>query len=234
MRLSYKIETNQEKIVDEYDRFCKMGKIDSQQLDDNYKNMRNAFVEKYWELKNQGYLDYKLDLYFGLFIYDYLNNQNDFTNIYESNYNFWRYIAVFVIPDIISDRFGIGTEEKYRTHFYKKTVRIYPYTLYWYIHLSWQGDYTSTLELLKDNTTDEILQFVERPSKVGINLELYRTIIKKYSLLRRDDKFININGKKITKFRLVLTKNTCKMLVIRPELYPGGIFEYVNMLFCDL
>ena len=49
--------------------------------------------------------------------------------------------------------------------FYKKGVRLYSGKLWWYIHLSWQGDLEQTKSILINNSTDTILQIVERPGK---------------------------------------------------------------------
>jgi hypothetical protein len=102
---------------------------------------------KYNEIKvesksktNKSELHYR-DMHFGLFLYEYLNSQKDFTPKYESSYDFWRYISVCVIPDIVADRWDIDKSD----HFYSKPTGIYPFQVYWYIKLSWQGtkDYQS-------------------------------------------------------------------------------------------
>lgn len=151
--------------------------------------------------------------------YNYLNQQNDFTLKYESNYDFWRYFAVCVIPDIIAKRWNVTKSD----HFYSKPTGIYPFQVYWYIKLSWQGTKDKTINILRENQEDQILNLVDRPSSIGINLELYRRIMYKLS-------FINPNERQ-KKFRAVMLKNTAKLVNIRPELYDGGIDAYVDMLY---
>ena len=41
------------------------------------------------------------------------------------------------------------------------------------------------------------------------------------------------NNKKISLFRLILIYNTSKLTILKPELYPGGVEAYVNMLYYD-
>lgn len=224
--MPYKI-LESDKIISIYEQYLLNQQIHEEKLDHNYLKLRKFLLDRYELYKEQKYEKYELDLNLGLDFYEFLNNEKDFNRAYESNVDFWKYIAVFVIPDIIADRHGIENVE----YFYKKNVRIYPYAIYWYIHLSWQGTKELTLEVLKNNTTDEILQLVERPTKIGINLDLYRTIMFKYNEIDKKERNIYVNGKKISKFRVILMENTSKLVVVRPEIYPGGIKGYVDMLF---
>ena len=227
--MPYKI-LEKEKIINLYNKYCENQIVNEDFLDENYLKIRKFLLEKYNYYKNQYSQKYELDLNLALDIYEYLNKQKDFNFIYESSVDFWMYLAVCVIPDIVADRHGLYSDE----YFYKKNVRIYPYVLYWYIHLSWQGDRDSTYEILKNNTTDEILQLVERPTKIGINLDLNRYIMKRYNEIDKKERNIIINDKKISKFRILLIKNTSKLVIFRPEFYTGGYEKYVDMLFEDL
>lgn len=215
---------NLNEIKKRYDQYVIYKKVDESNLDFNYINLRKVCLSKYNEIKSnerksgKSSLHYR-DMNFGFFLYDYLNMQNDFTSKYESDYDFWRYFAVCVIPDIIADRWNITKSD----HFYSKPTGIYPFQVYWYIKLSWQGTKEKTLEILKDNQEDQILQLVDRPSSIGVNLDLYRRIMYKLSF---------INPKERQKvFRAVMLKNTAKLVNIRPELYEGGINAYVDMLY---
>ena len=224
--MPYKLLENN-KLLNIYENFKQNQKVREDLLDLNYLKMRKFIKQKYSEYKEKNIEKYDLDLFLALDFYEFLNSQPDFNRTYESSNEFWKYIAICVIPDIIADRHGIDKEE----YFHKKSVRIYPYALYWYIHLSWQGNRDDTYQILKNNTTDEILQLVERPTKIGINLELYRKIMYTLSNLDKKDKYTVANDKKITKFRVVLMKNTSKLVLLRPEIYPGGLDKYVEMLF---
>ncbi len=221
------------KIKKEYDDFVLSGTVGVSKLDENQKKIRNFFLQKYYALKMANYKSYDLDLELGLSFYEFMNGQQDFNEYYASKYEFWETIAVQAIPDVIADRFGAQSAE----HFYKKGSRVYPYALYWYIHLSWQGDALATRETLKGNTTDEILQLVERTSKIGVNLDFYRCLMREYqepcyASLKQEvlNKARSLN-KNFTLFRLVMIKNTEKLMVFRPETYPGGITGYTKMLF---
>ena len=214
-----------EDIKKRYEQYVTYQNVDESNLDPNYKSLREACLTKYNEIKinadsisSKSSLHY-IDMNFGFFLYEYLNQQKDFTSRYESNYEFWRYFAVCVIPDIIADRWNITKSD----HFYSKPTGIYPFQVYWYIKLSWQGTKEKTREVLKDNQEDQILQLVDRPSSIGVNLDLYRRIMYKLS-------FVDSKHRQDV-FRTVMLKNTARLVNIRPELYDGGIEAYVDMLY---
>ena len=87
-----------------------------------------------------------------------------------------------------------------------------------------QGDEESTREILKDNSTDEILQLVDRCGRDGYRVDLYREIMKQYAEMdvteRRKDQV----------FRKMMVLNTAKVQVIEPALVDGGEIKYVDDL----
>ena len=105
--------------------------------------------------------------------------------------------------------------------FYQTSRRIWLKTIWWYIHLSWQNSIDETYKILIGNTTDTILQLVERPG-LGYNVELFREIMKQYA---------NYSDSSRNLFRTVLKLNTAKILTTSPELVDGGIEKYVDSLF---
>ena len=191
-------------------------------LSTEFIDIRNKIISarnELYEIYNFDYankLDYKFDILFGIKLYEILDEDNSFFNRYASNDDIWRYLSVKVLPDIVHARWEFN-----EAHFYKTSRRIWLKTTWWYIHLSWQNDSNMTYEILKNNSTDTILQLVERPG-IGYNIELYREIMKQYSLY--EDPSRNL-------FRKVLKVNTAKLLTTSPELVNGGIKNYVSSLF---
>jgi len=167
---------------------------------------------------SQDKLGYEFDLLFGLEVYVILNEYRNFKNRVASNDDIWRYLSVKVIPDIVHARWGLKEERYFRT-----PSRIWLRTIWYYIHLSWKGDKESTYEILKNNTTDTIMQLVDR-SSVGYNLKLYRELMNQYAKI--DDSSREI-------FRRVLKLNTARAFVTAPELVNGSIVGYVNQLIKD-
>lgn len=197
---------------------------------DGYRDLRVKLTQEYNALK-QLYTDYKLDLEFALRLYSYLRNclnakEGFFKESYYSCYDFWKFLSLFVIPEIVAERWGCNKD-----HFYGKGVRIYPFTLYWYIHLSWQGNEASTRAILEDFSTDQILQLVERPTRYGLNLDMYRYIMAKYSKIPKKDRTIQKNGTNVNLFRAVMLTLSSKLCLFKPELYPGGVTKFVDMIF---
>ena len=103
--------------------------------------------------------------------------------------------------------------------YYQNPRRTWLKTIWWYINLSWNVDEKTTYDIIKENSTDTILNLVERPGK-GYNVKVCRSIMKKYK---------GIGDRNL--FRKVLKLNTAKMLTISPELEEGGIDSYVDGLF---
>ena len=93
--------------------------------------------------------------------------------------------------------------------------------IYWYVNLGWQGSYEETFNTLKNNTTDTIMNIVERPAE-GYNIELVREILKQYTRY-------NDTSRKI--LRKVLVLNTALIKSNSPEFFDGGITKYVQHLF---
>lgn len=178
-------------------------------------NARNDIFEKY-HFDNINKLDYKFDLLFGLKLYQILTEKIGFTNRVASNDDIWRYLSIIVIPDIVHSRWDFN-----EAHFYQTPRRIWLKTLWWYINLSWTGNEKDTYRILKENTTDTVLQIVERPG-IGYYTDTYREIMMQYA--KYEDTSRNL-------FRRVLKLNTAKLVTTSPELVDGGIKKYVLDLF---
>lgn len=192
-------------------------------------NLRNEFIElreklikarddifEAYDLDKVNKLEYSFDLLFGLELYQILNEDIGFTNRVATNDDVWRYLSICVIPDIVHSRWSLNAD-----HFYKISRRIWLKTIWWYIHLSWRGNAKDTYEILKNNTTDTILQLVERPG-IGYYTEVYRELMYQYT--NYEDKSRNL-------FRRVLKLNTARLITMSPELVEGGIPAYVSDLF---
>lgn len=106
------------------------------------------------EINNSGY---KFDLQFGLKLFRLLNESYGFTLREASDDSVWRHLSVNVVPDIVYSRWGNNP-----SRFWKVPRRIWLKTLWWYIYLSWQNNMISTERILMNNSTDEIVQLVER------------------------------------------------------------------------
>lgn len=189
---------------------------------EEFWELRSKFIEardKIFEeldLDKADKLDYSFDLKFGLEAYRILNRDIGFTHRVAANDDVWRYLSICVIPDIVHSRWSLNPD-----HFYKISRRIWLKTIWWYIHLSWRGSFSATYEILKNNTTDTILQLVERPG-IGYYVELNREIMYQYSTCKDKSREL---------FRRVLKLNTARLLTMSPELMEGGIKTYVADLF---
>ncbi len=165
---------------------------------------------------------YQVDLFFGLQLYVILNNKYGMNIRTASNSGMWRFLSICVVPDLVKKRYGIDHPDR----FWKKPRRIWLRVLWWYIHLSWQGNLVETNRILKDNSTDEILQLVDRCGRTGYRVDLYREIMKKFSELDLGKR------KRLQLFRKIMVLHTARVQVLEPELALNGYKGYVNKL-CD-
>lgn len=163
---------------------------------------------------------YQVDLFFGLQLYVILNSKYGMNIRTASNSGMWRFLSVCVVPDLVKIRYGIDHPDR----FWKKPRRIWLRVLWWYIHLSWQGNLVETNRILKDNSTDEILQLVDRCGRAGYPVDLYREIMKKFS------EFDISKRKRIQLFRKIMVLNTARVQVLEPELTVNGCGGYVDRL----
>lgn len=216
-----------EKARQDFDNLT-IDKLKEVKVASKYMDLRNSLISARDKVFDENSFDtseklgYDFDLTFGLEIYDILISQYGFKIRNAANDELWRFLQLEVIPDIVFSRWELNPER-----FYKTNRRIWLKTLWWYIHLSWNIDKENTYELLKNNTTDTIMQLVERPG-LGYNIELYREIMKRYGQL--DD----ATNESRMLFRRVLIMNTARYTVISPELFEGGIQAYVNRIFKDV
>lgn len=210
-------------------------------LDNDYVIIRKNIVElyeeavEYSEMVSSNRKDYALDSRMGILLYEYLWTIPEFNLRTAANDDFWRYLSLQVVPQVVGERWGNDNE----SHYWKRATRIWLRCIWWYTHLSWQGNRETTQRVLEAPcfTTDSILNLVERTGRKGTFVEVYRFIIYYYSkvplveIAEYNKKMANKND---DLFRAIMRLNTAKSVVIDPALYLGGEKEYVRSLFDDL
>lgn len=216
-----------------------------------YIPIREALIQAFDNtLRESAYhVNYNLDLTVGIKLYELLNPAKGFTIIQANDDDIWRYVSVRVMPDITFIRYpnipddiqilqeslpGLSYSIAVRTEkdsmrikkkrFYSHTRRIWLKTLWWYIHLGWQGDSETTYAVLKNNGTNIISHFIERPGR-GYRPELFRYMLYAYSLLPEQ---------KDSTFRAAAKMNLAKCVTVEPALTEGGEKEYARRLFDEV
>ena len=190
------------------------------------EDIRNLFVSTLSELgigpEKIGFKNYKyqVDYIFGLKLFSLLNEKYGMNVRTAATPGVWRFINLRIVPDVIEMRYSIEHADRY----WKKPKRLWLRTLWWYIYLSWQGSEESTREVLKDNSTDEIAQLVDRCGRGGYRVELYRQLMKLHSTLDP------VERRQKAVFRKMMVLNTARVQVIAPELVDGGESQYVKDL----
>ena len=197
-------------------------------FDTSYKDLRAEVVKVFND--NKGISDYEVDLKVGLCLYEHLSLENGFTNIVANDDDIWRYLSCKVFPDITHKRYPPTDKDVQDGHrlntkrFYSHTRRIWLKTLWWYIHLSWQGTQETTYSILKHFGTDTISDLYERPGK-GYRLNLYRELMRQYS---------SINNKSSSLFNEVQKRNLVNCRTVEPALTEGSEEGYVSRLLKEL
>lgn len=174
----------------------------------------------YKEISTKNYA-YQVDCLFGLKFFMLLSDKYHMSIRTASSPGVWRYLSVYVVPDIVELRYGVNHPDR----FWKKPKRLWLRVMWWYIYLSWQGTYEATLLTIKDNSTDEILQLVDRCGRGGYRVNLYRELMKKYSSIALSER------RKSQLFRKVMVLNTARVQVVEPGLVDGGEKQYVQELY---
>ena len=185
-----------------------------------------------WNITNIKTQEYEADVKFGMLLYMYLKKQEWFSVRLAADDGFWRYLSLRVVPDIVAARWGKDND----SHYWSTPGRIWLKQLWWYIHLSWKDDDSTTRKIVESPncSTDTILNFVERSGKKGTCVEAYRWIIYFYSLVPADAlSEYNRQGKNHNLLRVVMKLNTARMMMTEPALCIGGCKGYAKKLFVD-
>lgn len=221
------IELSREESQKLYDDFCTNNEFTYSQeyaalRDDMCMLFENALdqIGINAEEISQKNFSYQLDLLFGIKLYTTLNQKYGMNVRLAATEGVWRYLSVCVVPDLVAKRYGKDHPDR----FWKKPKRLWLRVLWWYIYLSWQGSEESTIEVLRNNSTDEILQLVDRCGRGGYRVDLYREMMKKNAQLDPTER------RKKQIFRKMMVLNTARVQVMEPELTEGGNSGYVDSL----
>lgn len=192
--------------------------------DESYTDLRSKVINTYRQYRDRP--DYEKDIRVGLCLYEELSPENGFTNVIANDDDIWRYLSCKVFPDITHMRYPPGKTDQNENHrlnakrFYQHTRRIWLKTLWWYIHLSWQGTSEATFDVIRGMGTDTISDFIERPGK-GYRLPLCRSLMKQYA---------QVPKKSSNLFNSIQKRNLVLCRVVEPALTEGAEDGYVRSL----
>ena len=194
------------------------------EFDASYSALRKSIIDTYKQYKDAG--DYERDIRVGLRLYKELDPKTVFTTIAANDDNIWRYLSCVVFPDITYLRYKPSTTDINEGHrlnakrFYSHTRRIWLKTLWWYIHLSWQGSEDKTYKAICGLGTDTISDLIERPGK-GYRLPLYRSLMKEYA---------KVGNKNSDLFNRIQKQNLVNCRSVEPALTEGAEGGYIKRL----
>lgn len=198
--------------------------------DSNYDELREKVIVTYkraqddYKDESKSRRDYYTDLKVGFVLYGMLSLSDGFSIVKANDDDIWRYMSCKVFPDITYLRYPKSAKGDIRLakkRFYSHPRRIWVKTLWWFIHLSWQGDEEKTLEVLEKCNIDAINKVFEQPGK-GFRTELSREIIKQYAL--------TVNNKSSKKFESIQKQNLVNCRTVEPALTVEKEEGYVRSL----
>ena len=172
-----------------------------------YAELRKDLTELFEKASSEqkdGTDGYRMDVCYGVLIYEYL--------------------SLVCVPDLIGKRWSNDNAD----HYYVKPSRIWLKCIWWYIHLSLkESDLALTKKILlsRNFNTDTILNLVERTGRGGTNIDVYREIMSMYAPLKK------VRGKD---FRSIMKLNTAKAVVLEPVFCEGGVKGYVESIINEL
>ena len=200
--------------------------FDCSHLNERYRLMRESLIALFDQadsacvsLSRQAY---KFDLTLALGLYEYMQGEG-MTAREASDDGIWRYIQMKVVPDQIVRRWKLDNRQINDDRFWKKTWRLYLKILWWYVHLSYAGSINQTYEVLKDNSSNDISQLVERSGE-GFRLDLTREIMRQFATISSDQR-----GSTTLSHILMMNNSMCTC--VDPDLCGMSKEEYVNDLF---
>lgn len=192
-------------------------------LDPEYREMRQVIVDA-WKSANASPKSYMIDLNVGLALYEFLLTRS-FNQIYAETDDWWRFVSLKLCPDLTHMRYpGDLSGRINRKRFFDHPRRIWLKTLWWYVHLSWQGSVESTRDVLGRFGTDTIGQMIERPGP-GYQVEVFRAIAGEYAA---ESEWCEAD-----EFKKVMARHSVYNASFEPTLFSGGVTGYASRLFSD-
>lgn len=216
----------QESLAD--DLLWKPDQIIENELAYEYLEIRKSLIEKYNEIfpKDCNRKDYERNRDFGIHLYSLLTQEFKMTLSDAANSDVWNYLTFCVIPDIVFDRWDNQVNDD---RFWANSKRLWPKCLWWMVHLSLQdGDIEKTRNVLSESF--DISQLVERGGTEGYRIAVFRKIMYYYAQIPKEQRGRTAEGKGSSLSR-ILQRDIVRSSLIEPELYAGGVDEYVKDLF---
>lgn len=181
-----------------------------------YSELRAAVLDSLPLFSDSDLAEGAYDIQAGLTLYRILSERG-FGIRHAADESIWRYLSLVVLPDYVQSRWDKDAEAR----FWRDRSRIWLRAVWWFVHLSWQGNEDSTRASVVGMSTDDVVQIVERPGRRGFQVELYRAMVRA----------AGARPLKQRKIRQLMKLNTATVIMVEPSAYRGGVSEYVKALY---
>ncbi len=185
-------------------------------LNADYDNLRAAVRESLPLFADSDFDAGAYDIQMGIALHRILNERG-FGVRHAADEGVWRYLSLVVLPDYVKSRW----DKSQAARFWSDRSRIWLRAVWWFIHLSWQGDEVLTRASINGMSTDDMVQIVERPGRRGFRIDLYRAMVKIAGARPLGQR----------KIRQLMKLNTATVVMVEPSAYRGGLSEYVQILY---
>jgi len=204
-------------------------------LDSDYRELRERMLEVFGSVEERRKVDklprgYATDLFCGLALHEFLESRG-FGMWQAADDNVWRYIAIFVIPDIVHERLGGGFVEMEKAFSGVRSSRFWIKNIWWYVYLSLvispsgTVDYRQTEKILRRNDTDILAGVVDHQGR-GFRVALFRKMMSMF------DEFCQSGQLKCSRedvFRYLIKEYQIRTAVVDPDL--EGIETFLREIF---
>lgn len=185
-------------------------------LNADYPDIRAAVRDSLPLFASSGLEAGVYDIRAGFALYKILNERG-FGVRQAADDGIWRHLSIIVLPDYVHSRWDKSQEAR----FWRHRSRIWLRALWWFVHLSWQGDEATTRASVDGMSTDDVVQIVERPGRRGFRVELYRAMVQAAGARPPGQR----------KIRQLMKLNTATVVMIEPSAFRGGVSRYVQALY---
>lgn len=185
-------------------------------LNADYSEIREAVRDSLPLFASSGLEAGVYDIRAGFALYRILNERG-FGVRHAADDGIWRYLSIIVLPDYVQSRWNKFQEER----FWRNRSRIWLRAMWWFIHLSWQGDEASTRASVDGMSTDDVMHIVERPGVRGFRVELYRSMVQTAGARPPGQR----------KIPQLMKLNTATIVMVEPSAFRGGVSRYVQALY---
>jgi hypothetical protein len=163
-----------------------------------------------------------------LHLHNTLRNSDWFSNSWGSEMNWWYFVSVILMPDVIAHRIDLSSNSKTETgdnNFYVGYRKNYFFRLWWVAEISHRPEEEDQRRLVCEAwKADKVVQVIERPGfgeYAGYHMEFLNALMLKVRAGHGDEE---------KHFRRIMKMHSALLPFHEPVLWQGGIEKYCEFI----